>query len=547
VATDLPPQDPRLGPLQDNGGATFTMALLPGSPALNAGSNGLAVDANGQPLLTDQRGFTRAVDGTVDVGAFEVQHYVVTTTADSGTGSLRSAVTAADLAGGSAITFSVSGSITLASALPDIGRSVQILGPGATTLTVQRSAATGTPAFRILTVGGPTGGIQDVTVTLAGLTLANGQVTDFFGSGGGIDNAGTLTVANCALTGNAASIGGGIDNAGTLTVTGSTLSDNQAPSGVGGAIVNAQFGRLALANCTLARNSASSAGGIDNGLLGTVTLTNCTRAGNSAASTGGGVYNAGGRLTVANTIVAGNTAPTGPDVFGSVTSSGNNLIGNPSGSNGFGASGDLVGTPTQPVDPLLAPLGDYGGPTATMALGPGSPALDRGSNALAVDPSGAPLATDQRGFARVVNGTVDIGAFEVQDLVNQVAWAVDADGFWDVASNWLDDQGVSRVPGPNNDVVIDRATPVTVTHRTGSDTVHSITGRDALAVSSFSTLTITGAVDVKGGVTLLGGTLSQGHLSAGTTVRSAGGCSTRRRWTAPSTWAPTCRRPRPGG
>jgi RHS repeat-associated protein len=105
----------------------------------------------------------------------------------------------------------------------------------------------------------------------------------------------------------------------------------------------------------------------------------------------------------------------------------------------------------------------------------------------------------------------------------QVAWAVDASGFWDVASNWLDDQGVSRVPAPNDDAVIDRATPITVTHRTGSDTVHSITGRDQLAVTNLSTLTVTGTVDVTGGVSLLGGTLSQAHLSAGTTVESAGG------------------------
>src|SRR6266478_1116108 len=98
----------------------------------------------------------------------------------------------------------------------------------------------------------------------------------------------------------------------------------------------------------------------------------------------------------------------------------------------------------------------------------------------------------------------------------QVAWAVDANGFWDVSSNW----STGAVPGQNDDVVIDRATPITVTHRTGSDTVHTATGRDHLTVTS-STLTVTGSVDVTGGVTLLGGTLSRGHLSAGTTVESA--------------------------
>jgi RHS repeat-associated protein len=111
----------------------------------------------------------------------------------------------------------------------------------------------------------------------------------------------------------------------------------------------------------------------------------------------------------------------------------------------------------------------------------------------------------------------------------QVSWAVDADGFWDVASNWLDDHGVNRVPGQNDDVVIDRAAAVTVTHRTGSDTVGSITGLNQLALSLGpgaiqSKLTVTGAVDLTGGVAVLGGgTLSQAHLSAGTTIRSAQG------------------------
>jgi hypothetical protein len=72
---DLTNTDPRLGPLQDNGGPTETMALLAGSPAIDAGDNALAVDANGQPLTTDQRGvpFARIQGGTVDIGAFEVQ------------------------------------------------------------------------------------------------------------------------------------------------------------------------------------------------------------------------------------------------------------------------------------------------------------------------------------------------------------------------------------------------------------------------------------------------------------------------------------------
>ena len=91
-----------------------------------------------------------------------------------------------------------------------------------------------------------------------------------------------------------------------------------------------------------------------------------------------------------------------------------NLIGT-GGSGGLtnGVSGNQVGV----VNPGLEPLADYGGPTQTIELIHGSPAVDKGNNSLAVDPTTQqPLTTDQRGsgFPRIVNGTVDIGAFEVQ-------------------------------------------------------------------------------------------------------------------------------------
>ena len=111
---------------------------------------------------------------------------------------------------------------------------------------------------------------------------------------------------------------------------------------------------------------------------GTTTLTNCTVSGNSA-NTGGGVYNYG-TTTLGNTIVVGNTASGGPDVDGFITSQGNNLVGVTDGSSGWVAS-DLTGTIAAPLDPVLARLGNFGGPTQTMALLPGSPAIDAGNNA----------------------------------------------------------------------------------------------------------------------------------------------------------------------
>ena len=133
------------------------------------------------------------------------------------------------------------------------------------------------------------------------------------------------------------------------------------------------------------------------------------------------MFNRYSTTTLGNTIIAGNTTktiyhnsgPNGPDVSYSngVISLGNNLIGdtnNSTQSSSAWVSSDLTGTFKNPLNPMLTPLGNYGGPTQTMALLPGSPAIDAGNNALI--PSG--VTTDQRGLPRIVNGNVDIGAFE---------------------------------------------------------------------------------------------------------------------------------------
>lgn len=89
IAGDLLNVNPLLGPLADNGGGTITHELLPGSPAINAGNNSVAIDPQTQmPLTSDQRGFLRFFDGTVDIGAFEVQPVITgTITYGNATGS----------------------------------------------------------------------------------------------------------------------------------------------------------------------------------------------------------------------------------------------------------------------------------------------------------------------------------------------------------------------------------------------------------------------------------------------------------------------------
>jgi hypothetical protein len=316
VGTTANPINPLLGPLQDNGGPTASFALLPGSPAIDAGDSSVAVNVQGKALATDQRGFSRLNNGTVDIGAFEVETFVVSTLNDGGAGSLRSALANADLAGGSNILFVVNGTIALATALPDITRSVQVLGPGAGVLTVQRSLAPGMPAFRIFTVDAPQGAIQDVTVLLAGLTVSNGQSS---GYGGGIANSANLTLLGMTVTGNsAAPRGGGIYNSssGTLTLDSSLISGNSTTQGGGGVFND---GVMTVSNSTLSGNVGADPDGGAILNLGTLTVLQSTLSGNGGVNALGGAIRNDGTLTVDGSTFLNNAANSGGAIYNTAT------------------------------------------------------------------------------------------------------------------------------------------------------------------------------------------------------------------------------------
>ncbi len=212
--------------------------------------------------------------------------------------------------------------------------------------------------------------------------------------------------------------GGGIWNesrtlVNPVVITATTFSRNEAEgNGLGGAIFNR--GIADIANSTFSKNSAKDGGQIYRAEGGHFFLKNVTgaegnaRGGGGNPGRGGGMFlEPGGTLTIVNTIFSGNVADFGPDVFGVVSegeSLGHNLIGNSSDSFGW------VGTDLLNIDPSLSPLGDYGGPTKTYLLLPGSRALDAGNDKY------APLPYDQRGegYLRIVGVAVDIGAVEMQ-------------------------------------------------------------------------------------------------------------------------------------
>jgi hypothetical protein len=274
--------------------------------------------------------------------------------------------------------------------------------------------AGGTVAMRNLVIShgaASGGGINNSgNLTLTDCILDHDEAAD----GGGINNGGNLTLTDCTLSNDGALAGGGINNGGTATLTDCTLSNDLA-AGDGGGIVNG--GVLTLTNCTLSNNRGDlgggdfGGGGIDN--FGKATLTNCTLSNNSNFS-GGGIANSGSgaTLNLTNTIVAGNSAPTNPDIdnTGTVMTADHNLIGDGSGSGiSNGTNGNQVGgNGNSVIDPRLGPLANNGGPTQTLALLPGSPALGKADNAAAPH-------TDQRGHVRLDEDgeTTDIGAFEL--------------------------------------------------------------------------------------------------------------------------------------
>jgi hypothetical protein len=391
--------------------------------------------------------------------------FTVTTTDDDGVGSLRQALAnAAALPGDDTIDFdpSVTGTIWLGESELVVNSNVFISGPGAANLTV-RGAYYGARIFHIR---------PGQSVTISGLTIADG----YGYQGGGIFNdRATLVVSNCTLTGNTSVWrGGGISNSATggnatLTINNSTLRGNT----ISALHNHAQYGNaiVTINNSTLSGNSNGFGGAIDNyGENGSaaVTINNSTFSGNSATNRGGAIVslaNPGGsaRVTINNSTFSGNPATdaslsnlnntadinaatidiTGTilnadaganftNIGGLITSHGYNI----SSDNGGGfltASGDQVG-----IDPKLGPLQDNGGPTFTHELLSGSPAINAG------DPNFNPaiftpaMVYDQRaaGFDRVVNGRIDVGAFELEAALtvlsqpkgywknNPVAWQV---------------------------------------------------------------------------------------------------------------------------
>ena len=414
--------NPLLGVLANNGGNTQTHALLTSSPAINAGNNAKALDAGGAPLTTDQRGtnFPRIVGGTVDIGAVEGCPTFPTTVPAGNSAQLIEAISCANATVTNDVINLTNSTYTLTTVnanetgLPPIvgvttAGTLTINGNGAT---ITRSAAGGTPSFRLFYVN------TTANLEFNNVRLTNGSVPSSSGGAIYVTGFSILRIFKSTLSGNTAVSGGAIFiSSGGVNLNSTTLSSNTA-SDFGGAIAS-DSGTMFIVNSTLSGNTAagitSSGGGgavASDGREPLVVLINSTLTNNTAVAPNvlrSGLFLKAARFVIQNSIVANNNGDNNCAVaLSSITDNGNNL------SNG--ASCPFGGVVGQNTNPQLSALANNGGSTQTHALLPGSPAINTGNNANAVDAVavGMALTTDQRGtgFPRIVGGTVDIGAYE---------------------------------------------------------------------------------------------------------------------------------------
>jgi len=278
---------------------------------------------------------------------------------------------------------------------------------------------TGSAAKTTIIDGGQSGSVVSIPATKANVTLSQFTIRNGHGSpGGGISNFGTLTVSNSTISGNNAycpsepchnhGSGGGIFNVGTLTVNNSTVSGNTAQDSGGGID---SYAAATVTNSTITGNSSSFDGGGIANCAGPLLVNNSTVVGNSTPVLGGGIYHDdrfGGTTTIQNSIVANSTS--GGSCSGTMISNGYNLSSDDTCS--FSGPGDLNNT-----NAMLGPLQNNGGPTQTMSLLSGSPAIDAGNPNGCTDGLGHLLKTDQRGAPRPDKedtGGCDMGAYERQ-------------------------------------------------------------------------------------------------------------------------------------
>ncbi|MGJ8640239.1 MAG: choice-of-anchor Q domain-containing protein [Opitutaceae bacterium] len=481
----------------------------------------------------------------------------VTSTSSNGPGSLRQAV--GNAVAGDTIDFdaSLSGAVITLSSRINIGTSVTI---DASSLPEGLTISGGGVTQVFFNQGGVATTLTKLTIRDGkapnGATGSNGAVGDdgsngIIGgggfSGGAIFNSGNLTLQFCSLINNSAGNGGNGGVGGTgidffLAVPTGNGGDG-GPGGAGGdggAIYNSASGQLSLDSCTFALNTAGTGGSggaegfgnFSNGNrgqggiggsggavynLGSLSLSSSTLSLNEiglggsgisqgSSGTGGGIFSSG-TASSGNSLIANNCvvhSSLSPDVSGTFSSQSNNLIGDSTGSSGWSIGpGDVLGYVANPLDPVLAPLGDYGGTTETMPPLRGSPALDAGSSIQSVD---------QRGFARTFGAAVDIGA--VESNLDMVVTSLSASGAGTlttaVQQGLIPETSISFDPSLSGGVIT-LAAPIVINE---SMTIDGSGLADGITISGGNSVGVF-EVESGGNVSLIDFTIANGNANSG--------------------------------
>ena len=305
-------------------------------------------------------------------------------------------------------------------------------GPTSASLTLTRSKLVNNDTIGPSGFGGAIADYGDGRLVITRSRLADNTSTD---DSGAIDISkdGGVVIKKSTIEGNRSEGVGGVgylSAEGGAQIVDSTIAGNFAGEDAGGFRVTGDATVLRLTGSTIAQNTTDGYGGgieVDSGRL---VVSNSTIAGNRAGAEGGGIANTGGAVVmnattvvrnhadtlgggltygigtpgfqIENSLVAFNTAPLSPDCFADsfdpMESGGHNLVRDDSGCEGIDASGDIVGQNAK-----IGRLKDNGGPTRTVALKKGSPAINK------ADKESAPNK-DQRGTKR--DKKPDIGAYE---------------------------------------------------------------------------------------------------------------------------------------
>ena len=377
-------------------------------------------------------------------GRLDAATFWVTNTLDDGPGSLRQAISNASAAGGGAIIFTnTTGTISLASTLSNLTGNLNILGPGTNLLTVS-----GSNSRRVLTVS------TSATVFIAGLAIANGYAADY---GGGIVNAGDLTIKDCLLQNNQTAdsyYGGAIYNSGNLTLISSRFFQNAAygtscsgcygGTGRGGGLYT-QNGNVSITNCNFYLNTA--AGGA---AAGTAHTPYPGMSGGSGY--GGAIYIQSGSVTIGGSTISGNGA------YGGNGQQSGDLITPGSGGDAYGGAIFLQAGSLVILNSTISLNRCAGGTPGFSINGPASPGTGTGGGICSLA-SSAPTYQNVTIYSNSVSGSTTTlgggiagGANICNSIVasNSLYYMAYNIYSWNDTAGWVNSLGFNLVTIPNS-------------------------------------------------------------------------------------------------